>query len=946
MSEEKEEKDLEETGQEVPQDAEVSEETEVAEAPEAVEETAKEARDNSKSSKFTRVINAGENKYKLPGMYRDWFLDYASYVMLDRAVPYIEDGLKPVQRRILHALKLNEDGRYHKVAGIVGDTMKFHPHGDASIYDALVGMQQKDLLIDGQGNWGNILTGDSAAAMRYIEAKLSKFALDVVYNPKITEWVPTYDRATVEPVTLPVKFPLLLSQGSKGIGVGLKILILPHNFNELLDASIAALKGEEFDLYPDFPTGGIADCSKYNGGMRGGRVRVRATITKRDKRTLVIEDIPFGETISSVIASIVSANDSGKIKIKKIDDYSGSKVEIVLQLANDISPDKTIDALYAFTKCSVVLSPNTVVIKDGKPEFMSVNDILRYGAWHTRDLFEKELNITLSELEDDWHRMSLEKIFFEEKVYRVLENDARTWEEQLQDVTDKMLEYQHLVRKPITSEDILKLVEKPVRKISKFDIKAADERIKSTEDQIAKVKYNLEHLTQYTIAHFRNIKKKYGDAHPRLTRIEEFENINVQKVVVANAKLYADMEGGFVGIDEKKIGNATLIGECSDIDDIIVFLKNGEYIVSPVKDKAFIGKDIIHVSVFKKGDERTIYNAVYRDGRSGTYFAKRFAVTGVTKNKTYNLTQGKPDSSVIYFSANPNGEAEVVRIQFRSRPKLKKTSDTFDFATLAVKGRGSRGNILSRNPILRIQLRTKGVSTIGGKEIWFDSDISRLNDAGRGLYLGEFLPDEHILCILRNGRYYTTSFDLSNRYQGDLERICKLDPEKTYSVVYYDRQAGFYYVKRFSFEVSDNSEQCFISEGPGSKLIAISEDVYPRLQVTFKGKNASRGVEIIDVAGFIGKKGLKAKGKRLSQYDVDTVEFIEPLPVPELDVDEESGDKGDDVIEIYDGDGESAAPSFPDAPKVAEGDDTPGDAPDNPAGSSFDDEDPIELSLF
>ena len=912
--EETQEETLEETGQET-QEEQVN------------EESAAQARSNSKSSKFTRVINAGENKYKLPGMYRDWFLDYASYVMLDRAVPYIEDGLKPVQRRILHALKLNEDGRYHKVAGIVGDTMKFHPHGDSSIYDALVGMQQKELLIDGQGNWGNILTGDKAAAMRYIEAKLSKFALDVVYNSKITEWVPTYDRASVEPVTLPVKFPLLLAQGSQGIGVGLRILVLPHNFNELLDASIAVLKDEEFDLYPDFPTGGIADCSKYNGGLRGGRVRVRATITKRDKKTLVIEDLPFGETTGSVIASIISANDSGKIKIKKIDDYSSDKVEIVLQLANDISPDKTIDALYAFTKCSVVLSPNTVVIKDGKPEFMTVNDIVRYGAWHTRDLFEKELGITLSELEDDWHRMSLEKIFFEQKVYRILENDARTWEAQIQDVTDKMLEYQHLVRKPITNDDILKLVEKPVRKISKFDIKAANERLKATEDQIAKVKYNLEHLTQYTIAHFRNIKKKYGDAHPRLTRIEEFENINVQKVVVANAKLYADMEGGFIGIDEKKIDNAAFVCECSDIDDIIVFMKNGDYVVTPVKDKAFVGKNIIHVGVFKKGDERTIYNAVYRDGKNGIYFAKRFAVTGVTKNKVYNLGQGKPDTAVIYFSANPNGEAEVVRIQYRNRPKLKKTTDTFDFAGLAVKGRGSRGNILSRNPILRIQLRTKGVSTIGGKEIWFDSDISRLNDAGRGLYLGEFLPDEHILVILRNGRYYTSSFDLSNRYQGQIETICKLDPEKTYSVVYYDKQAGFYYVKRFSFEVSDNNEQCFISEGSGSRMVAISEDVYPRLQLTFKGKNASRGVEIIDVASFIGKKGLKAKGKRLSQYDVDTAEFIEPLPVPELEV--------DDAIEIYEGE---------DGPQ--DGDEPTPEVPDKSAPSSFDDEEPIELSLF
>jgi len=921
--------------EEIDEIEESAEEEVLQEDAETAEEPAKESKASGKESKFSRIITAGENRYKLPGMYRDWFLDYASYVMLDRAVPYIEDGLKPVQRRILHALKLNEDGRYHKVAGLVGDTMKFHPHGDTSIYDALVGMQQKDLLIDGQGNWGNILTGDSAAAMRYIEAKLSKFALDVVFNPKITEWVPTYDRSGMEPVTLPVKFPLLLSQGSKGIGVGLRILILPHNFNELIDASIAVFKGEEFDLYPDFPTGGIADCSKYNGGLRGGRVRVRATITKRDKKTLVIEDIPFGETTGSVIASIVSANDSGKIKIKKIDDYSSDKVEIVLQLANDISPDKTIDALYAFTKCSVVISPNTVVIKDGRPEFMSVNDIVRYGAWHTRELFEKELGVTLSELEDDWHRMSLERIFFEEKVYRVLENDARTWEKQVQDVTDKMLEYQHLVHKPITTEDILKLVEKPVRKISKFDIKAANERIKATEEQIAKVRYNLEHLTQYTIAHFKNIKKKYGEAHPRLTRIEEFENINVQKVAVANAKLFADMEGGFVGIDEKKIDNASFICECSDIDDIIAFMQNGDYIVTPVKDKAFIGKDIIHVGVFKKGDERTIYNAVYRDGRGGVYYVKRFAVKGVTKNKLYNLTQGKNDSQVIYFSANPNGEAEVVRIQFRSRPKLKKTTDVFDFAKLAVKGRSSRGNILSRNPILKIQLKAKGVSTIGGKDIWFDSDISRLNDAGRGLYLGEFLPDEHILAILQNGRYYTSSFDLSNRYQGEIERICKLDTSKTYSVVYFDKAAGFYYVKRFSFEVSDNNEQCFISENNGSRLVAISEDVYPRIRLSFKGKNASRGVEIIDVAEFIAKKGLKAKGKRLSQYDIDTVEFIEPIPVPELETEDE-GD-GDEVFEIYENDTPQSEEAF--------SSDIP-DSPDDTGNSSFGDDEPIELSLF
>lgn len=880
-----------------------------------------------KGNKFDRVIAAGENRYKVPGMYRDWFLDYASYVMLDRAVPYIEDGLKPVQRRILHALKINEDGRYHKVAGIVGDTMKFHPHGDASIYDALVSIQQKELLIDGQGNWGNILTGDGAAAMRYIEAKLSKFALEVVFNPKITEWVPTYDRANMEPVALPIKFPFLLAQGSKGIGVGLKILILPHNFNELLDAAIAALKGEGFDLYPDFPTAGIADCSKYNGGLRGSRVRIRATITKSDKKTLVIKDIPFGETTGSVIASIVAANDSGKIKIKRIDDYSSDKVEIVLQLYNDISPDKTIDALYACTKCAVTISPNSVVIKDGKPEFMTINDILSYCAFHTQDLFEKELNVTLSELEDDWHRMSLEKIFFEMKVYRVLENDAKTWEAQIDDVMNTMLEYQHIVKKPISNDDILKLVEKPVRKISKFDIKAADERLRSTEDQIAKVKYNLEHLTDYTIAHFKNIKNKYGAAHPRLTRIEEFENINAQKVVVANAKLYANFATGFVGLDEKNIDNATFVCECSDIDDIIVFMKNGDYYVTSVKDKTFIGKDIIHISVFKKGDNRTIYNTIYQDGKGGIYFVKRFAVTSITKNKFYNFTQGKPDSTALYFSANPNGEAETIRIHFRPRPKLKKTSENYDFANIAVKGRSSRGNIISRFPIQRIQLKAKGVSTIGGKDIWFDADINRLNDAQRGQYLGEFFADEHILVILTNGHFYTSSFDLSNRYQGDIMQIRKLDCAITYSVVYYDKSSDYYYVKRFGFEPSDNNDQCFISDSAGSKLIAISVDVLPRLQISFKGKNASRAAEIIDVADFIGKKSFKAKGKRLSQYDIDSIEFIEPLPAPEEE------DEDLELIEIDD----NHVDSTPAVPTL--------DPVDN-VDSSDGDEDPIELTLF
>lgn len=931
MSEEIEDIVKEESAEEVQE--EVQQEETAAAAPEKL---------SRKEQKFNRVINAGENRYKLPGMFKDWFLDYTSYVLLERAVPYIEDGLKPVQRRIMHTLKLNEDGKYHKVAGIVGDTMKYHPHGDASIYDALVSIQQKELLIDGQGNWGNILTGDKAAAMRYIEAKLSKFALEVVYNPKITEWEYSYDRNNLEPVCLPVRFPLLLAQGTMGIGVGLRVEILPHNFNELIDASIAALRGKEVDIYPDFPTGGIADCSKYNGGQRGGRVKVRASITKRDKRTLVIEDIPYGETTRSVIDSIIAANDRGKIKIKKVDDYTAEKAEIVIQLAPDISPDKTIDALYVCTKCAVSLSPNAVVIKDGRPEFMSVNEILKYSAFHTRDLFEKDLNVQLGELEDDWHRISLEKIFFENKIYRVLENDAITWEAQVDDVTAAMKKFEHLVKREITKDDILKLVEKPVRKISKFDIKAADEKLLSIEKQMEQIRYDLDHLIDYTIEYFKNLKKKYGDAYPRRTRLEEFEAIQAQTVVVANSKLYCSREEGFVGTDPKKMGNPEFMCDCSDIDDIIVFLKNGDYVVTTVKDKEFIGNDIIFAGVFKKGDDRTIYNVIYRDGKGGPYYVKRFAVTGVTRNKTYNLTQGKPGTRIEWFTANSNGEAESVRIYFRNRPGIRKLSDAYDFATLAIKGRSSRGNLLTRNPIMRVQLKSAGVSTIGGKEIWFDEDIQRLNDAGRGISLGEFQQDDKILVVLRNGIYYTTSFDLSNRYQGDIIRIEKLDTEAVYSVVYWDKEAKQYYVKRFSFEVSDNKEQCFISEAPGSKFIDICCDTYPRLELTFKGKDAAREPEIIDVADFIAKKGLKAKGRKVSTRDVKKAEFIEPFPEPELSVDEEPDE---DAIEFVDDDDnpDVATPvSEDEARRILEE-----NSAANDASSDDDDSDgPIELTLF
>ena len=845
---------------------------------EEVDQIVDEDADDPAQGKFDRLVAEGENKYKLSGMYRDWFLDYASYVILDRAVPHIEDGLKPVQRRILHAMQKVEDGHYHKVAGIVGDTMKYHPHGDASIKDALVGLGQKEYLIDTQGNWGNIYTGDAAAASRYIEARLSKFALEVAFNKKITEWVPSYDGTNKEPVVLPMKFPLLLAQGTDGIAVGLSVKILPHNFNELLDASIAALRDKPFELYPDFPTGGLVDCSRYNRGLRGGKIKIRARIVKTDKRTLTITEIPYGTTTESLIDSIIKASDKGKIKIKKIDDMSSSSVEINITLQNDVSPDKTIDALYAFTNCEVALSPNACVIMDRKPHFMGVDEILRYNAFHTRDLFEQELKILLDELEGDWHWSSLEKIFFEKKVYRILENDAASWEEQLQDVKREMDKYQHLLRRVITQEDIEKLVEKPVRKISRFDLKAAEERIRGIEADIDEVRNNLDHLTEYTIRYFQQLKRKYGTRFPRKTEISTFENIQAEKVITLNAKLYANKADGFVGTDPKKIDGAEYICDCSDIAEIVVFMKNGKYVVTKVKDKAFIGKDIIHAAVFNRRDERTVYNAVYRDGKpGGVYYAKRFAITGITRDKEYDLTQGKPGSTVMWFTANSNGEAEVLRIQLRPRPKLKKLVDEYNFADLAIKGRSSRGNVVTKNAIQRITLKSKGVSTLSGKQIWLDEDIYRLNDAGRGRYLGEFSDGDLILVVCKDGTYYTTSFDLSTHFQGDMMRVEKFDPEQTFSVLYYDGPAKTYYIKRFSFEPNSGIAVSFIADGKGSKLVEISEDEYPQVQVVFGGKNAGKEPELIDVEQFIGKKGFRAKGKKVSSLDVKGVSFAEPL---------------------------------------------------------------------
>ena len=854
---------------------------EITGAQEEMEEIVEGTAENS--GKYEKLIQDGENKYKLTGMYRDWFLDYASYVILERAVPHITDGFKPVQRRIMHAMKNIDDGRYNKVANIIGQTMQYHPHGDASIGDALVQLGQKDLLVDCQGNWGNILTGDSAAAPRYIEARLSEFAKEVVFNPKTTEWMNSYDGRNQEPVNLPVKFPLLLVQGVEGIAVGLASKILPHNFNEVIDAAIAHYKGEEFELYPDFPTGGLIDCSKYNRGLRGGAVKVRAKITKLDKKTLVINELPFGKSTSILIESILKANDKGKIKIKKVDDNTAANAEIIIHLHNDISPDKTIDALYAFTDCEVSISPNACVIMDKHPHFIGVDEILRYSADYTKELLKRELEIRLAELENEWHYFSLEKIFFENKVYRILEQEARTWEEQLGDVHKKMLEFQNLVLRPIIMDDILKLVEKPVRKISKFDVKVVDEKIAKLEAEMKVVKNNLANLVAYAIDYFKKLKKKYGDKYPRLTEISNFETIEAVKVAVANAKLYVNREEGFIGTDLKKDENAEYVCECSDIDDIIVFLKNGKYIVTKVQSKAFVGKDILHAAVFLKNDTRTIYNVAYKDGKysadgkTGIVYAKRFAVTGVTRDKWYDVTQGKPDSTLVWFSANPNGEAEILKIFLKPRPKLKKLIFEYNFAELAVKGRASMGNILSRNPLHKVQLKTKGISTMGGKPIWFDEDINRLNEDSRGRLLGEFQPGDRILVVCADGTYHTTNFDLSNRYQGELLRVEKFDQEKTFSAIYVDGETGFHYIKRFAFEPSDNVPQLFISDAPGSRFVELSEDLHPQALITFGGKHAKRENEAIDVEEFIGKKGFRAKGKRATAFEVESVKFIEPL---------------------------------------------------------------------
>lgn len=816
--------------------------------------------------------NPTEHVTRLSGMYQDWFLDYASYVILERAVPHLYDGLKPVQRRILHAMRSLDDGRYNKVANIIGYTMQYHPHGDASIGDALVQMGQKDLLIDTQGNWGNIFTGDSAAASRYIEARLSKFALEVVFNPKTTQWKASYDGRNKEPVTLPVKFPLLLAQGVEGIAVGLASKILPHNFNELTNASIAILEGKEFELFPDFPTGGLADFSRYNGGLRGGMVKVRAKISKLDKKTLAITELPYGKTTTMLIDSIIKANEKGKIKIRKIDDNTARNVEILIHLAPGISPDKTIDALYAFTDCETTISPNACVIENNKPRFPGVAEMLRISTNQTLSLLRKELEIKLSELEDALHLSSLEKIFIENELYEHIKK-ARNEEEMLKTIDKSLEPFKPKLIREVTHEDLVRLSNIPIKRISKYSALKADEQIKAIEDEIKKVKNNIKNIVAYTIKYFNRIKDKYGKDRNRKTEIRSFDTIEATKVVVANEKLYVNRAEGFIGTSLKK---DDFVCDCSDIDDIIVIKRDGTYLITKVTEKSFVGKDIIHIAVFKKNDNRTIYNVVYRDGKTGVTYMKRCAITGLTRDKEYEITQGTPGSKILYLSANPNGEAEVVKVILKPRPRLRNLVSEKYFGELAIKGKSSMGNIVTKYAISKIALKEKGGSTLGGRKIWFDEDVLRLNHDARGRFLGEFKDDDKLLVITKSGTFRTSSFDLSNHFEDDLILIEKFNPDKIFSAIYYDASQKYYYVKRFNPELTEKPVN-FIGESEGSKLIRITEVDYPRFEIEFGGKNKNRTNEIIEVAEFIGIKSYKAKGKRLSNYEVALINELEPL---------------------------------------------------------------------
>ncbi len=814
----------------------------------------------------------GEKVIHVAGMYQDWFLDYASYVILERAVPAINDGLKPVQRRILHSMKDLDDGRYNKVANIIGHTMKYHPHGDASIGDALVQIGQKDLLIDTQGNWGNTLTGDGAAAARYIEARLSKFALEVVFNAKTTEWGLSYDGRNKEPLFLPVKFPLLLAQGAEGIAVGMACKILPHNFNELIDASIALLRGKRSNILPDFPNGGMADFSQYNEGLRGGKIRLRAKIRQIDKKTLVIDEIPHGTNTTSLIESIVKANDKGKIKVKKIEDNTAEKAEILIHLPPGLSPDKTIDALYAFSDCEISISPNAAIIEKDKPRFVGVNEMLSISTEQTKELLRKELEIRKHELMEQWHFASLEKIFIENRIYRDIE-EAETWDEVMGNIHLGLKPFIKQLRRPVTDEDVVRLTEIRIKRISKFDSFKANEHLARLEDELAQVQHHLDNLVEYAIDYFKNLKKKYGAGRERRTEIKTFDTIEATKVVVANKKLYVDREEGFIGYNLKK---DEYVCECSDIDDIIVFHEKGTMVVTKIDQKKFVGKDIIHAAVWKKGDKRTIYNMVYQDGAGGPALMKRFAVTGITRDTEYDLTSGTPRSKMLYFSANPNGEAEVVTVKLRPRTNLKKLRFDLDFAELAIKGRSAKGNILSKNLVSKIELKEKGSSTLAPRKIWFDDVVQRLNADGRGTYLGSFKGDDKILTIYQKGYYRVTGFDLSTHFDEELITIEKFNAENVITAVYWEGEKGQYNVKRFHPEEAQKPV-LFITEHEKSLLEFATTHPSPKAVLQFDKRSDDREDETIELTEFIAVKGLSAMGNRLTPYKVKAIDVALPL---------------------------------------------------------------------
>jgi len=867
---------------------------------------APEASDTSEAHSDYKPVNRFDASavHHLSGMYQNWFLDYASYVILERAVPNIEDGFKPVQRRIMHSMKRMDDGRYNKVANIVGHTMQFHPHGDASIGDALVQLGQKDLLVDTQGNWGNILTGDRAAAPRYIEARLSKFALDTVFNPKTTEWQLSYDGRNKEPITLPVKFPLLLAQGAEGIAVGLSSKILPHNFNDICDAAIHYLHGEEFQLYPDFQTGGSIDVSKYNDGQRGGVLKVRAKIEKIDQKTLVIRELPYSKTVPALCESITKAIEKGKIKAKRVDDLTSASVEIVVHLAPGVSSDKTLDALYAFTDCEINISPNCCVISEQKPQFLTISDVLRHSVERTKDLIRQELEIRKGELLEQLHFCSLEKIFIEERIYKDKKfEQAPTIDAVCEHIDERLTPYYPTLVREVTKDDILKLLEIKMQRILKFNKDKADELMARIKGEIDEIDRDLANMIEVTASWFQFLKDKYGKDHPRLTEIRNFDTIEATKVAEANQKLYINRQDGFIGTGLKK---DEFVCNCSDIDDIILFYKDGKYKVIRVAEKVFVGKNVHYLAVFKKNDTRTIYNVVYRDGKKGACFIKRFNVTSMTRDKEYDLTQGTPGSKLMYFTANPNGEAEIIKVTLEPNPKLKRIFIDKDFSEVIIKGRASKGNLLTRNPVHRIGLKSHGRSTLGGRKVWYDPDVNRLNYDEHGRLLGEFFDDDQILVVLDNGDFYLTNFDVNNHYEANILRIEKWEQDKVWSAVLYDADnQGYPYVKRFLMEATKR-KQNFLGENPLSKLILLTDQVYPRLQVVYGGQDEFRGTEEIDVEQFITVKGFKAKGKRLTTYQLESITELEPTRFPEVPEESENPEESEDPEEDLDPDAEKS----------------------------------------